>query len=67
MKRFTWPGPLPDLSRRPFLRVKVTTPQNQAVLHRTLAQAGYVPERTQVNDDHEVWEFRHPDGEPCPT
>lgn len=65
MISFDWPGPIPDLPDYydgfPLLHVKVTTPRDQAALHRDLARLGYMP---QVLDDAETeWRFDHPDGE----
>ena len=59
---FTWPGPIPDLARLPLLHGIVTTPRDQAELHRTLARAGYTADllATEVGCDH--WCFHHPDG-----
>ena len=69
----TWPGAAADLALDlatdpgggyPLLRVKVTTPRDQSVLHRKLARAGYVPTLSGTLDNGtEVWDFYHPDGE----
>jgi hypothetical protein len=51
----------------PLLFVTVTTPRDQAALHRDLANLGYTPERLSVESDGtERWVFQHPDGERYP-
>lgn len=66
MIRFRWPDePIPDLTHKPCVHVTVTQVRDQVALHRALARAGYVPERgrIQANDDYEIFEYVHPDGE----
>lgn len=64
--RLTWPDrPLPrDLYGlgHPTLYVTVTTPRDQAQLHRELARLGYVPEIEDEGADVHCWRFEHPDG-----
>lgn len=60
--QFTWPGPFPDLDALEPLLVTVTTPRNQASLHRELAALGYVPELLDTDGMRERWQFIHPDG-----
>lgn len=59
-----WPDdPLPDLAGWPLLLVRVTTPRDQAALHRELAQQGYVPLLLESDGETDLWQFAHPDGE----
>lgn len=72
MIEFSWPRePIPsdnDLTDFPIVNVEVTTPKDQAELHRHLALKGYCPvllaerggERT---SPVQFWRFHHPDGE----
>lgn len=59
---FEWPGPLPDLSGLPACEITVTTPRDQAALHRMLAHAGYVLDLVEEGPSHR-WRVWHPDGE----
>lgn len=66
MIEFSWPGGVfPDLAGNPCVRFTVTTPRDQAQVHRTLARLGYVPEpgRLEVHEGWELWQYQHPDGE----
>lgn len=64
MVTFSWPNdPVPDLSEGPLLEVIVTTPRDQARLHRDLCRAGYVPELLYEGVGADVYRFVHPDGE----
>jgi hypothetical protein len=46
----------------PLLLVHVTTPADQAALHRELAAVGYVPDLLGSNAGGDWWRFYHPDG-----
>lgn len=61
----TWPGPLPDLDGWPLLHVTVTTPRDQAALHRELGALGYTAE-VESEGAVDVYFFVHPDGEKLP-
>lgn len=51
-----------DLTALPLLHIAVTTPRDQAVLHRHLANLGYVPELMFADEVTDYWRFQHPDG-----
>lgn len=59
---FAWPAqPIPNTIDRPLLYATVTTPHDQASLHRELARRGYVPDLLH-SDDCDWWRWYHPDG-----
>ena len=53
-----------DLDGWPLLHVTVTTPRDQAPLHRFLANLGYCPRLVESGTYGERWRFHHPEGPP---
>lgn len=64
--RCTWPGALPALDQGYLIYITVTTPKDQAPLHRRLAAEAYTPDLIFSDETHDYWRFQHPDGvRPC--
>lgn len=63
-----WPEEADELDKLPLdtdyavVFVLVSTPRDQALLHRKLGRMGYCPVFQHAEDGKELWRFHHPDG-----